>query len=110
MEISRGDLVITTLPGDYGKPRPVLVVQDDAFRMVPSLTVLPLTSDLRNDSPLLRINVNADSETGLQTRSQIMVDKTGTVRRDRVTRHIGRVDLVTMRAAGAALAKFLGLD
>ena len=109
MEIKRGDLVIATLPGDYGKPRPVLVVQDDAFETVPSVTVLPLTSDVRN-FPLFRISVNANSQTGLQTLSQIMVDKAGTVRRERIGRHIGRVDPVTMQAAGTALARFLGLE
>jgi len=109
MEIRRGDLVLAAIPGDYGKLRPVLVLQDDVFDAIPSVTVLPLTSDL-TDFPLVRIDVNATSENGLQRRSQIMVDKAGTVRRDKIGRHIGRLDAVTMRAAVVALTKFLGLD
>src|SRR5882672_9029871 len=98
MEISRGDLVTAVAPGDYGKPRPVLVVQADAFRALKSLTVLPLTSDLHN-SPLLRLGVDPTPENGLVTRSEIMIDKAATVRRDKVGRRIGRLDSGTMEAA-----------
>jgi mRNA interferase MazF len=109
MEIRRGDLVLAALPGDYGKVRPMLVLQDDAFGTVSSVTVLPLTSDLV-DSPLCRLDVEATRENGLQKRSQIMVDKTGTVRRDKIGRRIGQLDRSTMRAASIALRQFLGLD
>lgn len=109
MEIRRGDLILAALPGDYGKVRPMLVLQDDAFGTVSSVTVLPLTSDLV-DSPLCRLDVDATRENGLQTRSQIMVDKTGTVRRDKIGRCIGELDPATLRAAGIALRQFLGLN
>jgi mRNA interferase MazF len=109
MEISRGDLVLAAIPGDYGKLRPVLVLQDDAFDAVPSVTVLPLTSDLVN-FPLARLDVEASRENGLQRPSQIMVDKAGTVRRDKIGRRIGRLDPATMTRAGVALKRFLGLD
>jgi mRNA interferase MazF len=109
MEIRRGDLVLAAVPGDYGKIRPVLVLQDDAFDAVPSVTVLPLTSDLMN-FPLFRLDVDATSENGLQRHSQIMVDKAGTVRRDKIGRRIGQLDANTVRAAGIALKQFLGLD
>jgi mRNA interferase MazF len=109
MEVSRGDLVLAAIPGDYGKVRPVLVLQDDAFGAIPSVTVLPLTSDLV-DFPLVRINVDASGENGLRKPSQIMVDKVGTVRRDKIGRHVGRLDAATIRAAGTALKRFLGLD
>ena len=109
MEIRRGDLVLAAIPGDYGKIGPVIVLQDDAFDAVPSVTVLPLTSDLMN-FPLFRLDVDASPENGLQRPSQIMVDKVGTVRRDKVGRRIGQLDPATMRRAGVALRQFLGLD
>jgi len=109
MEIGRGDLVLAAIPGDYGKIRPVLVLQDDAFEAVPSVTVLPLTTDLMN-FPLFRLDVDPTRENGLHERSQIMIDKAGTVRRDKVGRRIGRLDPATIRAAGLALKEFLGLD
>ena len=109
MEIRRGDLVTIALSGDYGKPRPALVLQADAFDALTSLTVLPLTSEL-HDWPLFRITVEAGRSTGLRSRSQVMVDKAATVARSRVGRQIGRLDTGTMQAVGAALAKFVGLD
>jgi mRNA interferase MazF len=109
MEVRRGDLVLVAIPGDYGKIRPVLILQDDAFDALPSVTVLPLTSDLTN-FPLVRLDVEATSDNGLQRLSQIMVDKAGTVRRDKIARRIGRLDPQTLGAAGTALKKFLGLD
>lgn len=109
MEVTRGDIVLAALPGDYGKVRPVLVIQDDAFRAAPSLTVLPLTSDLV-DFPMIRIDVTATRENGLRFASQIMVDKAGTVRRDKVGRQVGSLDPATMKAADTALKRFLGLN
>src|SRR5438067_604876 len=67
MEISRGDLVVAAFPGDYGKPRPALVIQSDGFTRLPSVTVLPLTSDLY-PAMLVRINVAPTESNGLQPR------------------------------------------
>ncbi len=104
----RGDLAVAALSGDYGKPRPVLVVQDDAFEALPSVTVLPLTSDLQ-DAPLVRVAVEADGGSGLERRSQVMIDKAVTLPRGRVGQWIGRLDGAAMRRVDAALAGFLGL-
>jgi mRNA interferase MazF len=109
MAIRRGDLVLAALPDDYGKLRPVLVMQDDAFEVLASVTVLPLTSDLTN-FPLARLDVTATGQNGLQRPSQIMVDKVGTVRREKIARQIGRLDAASVRRAGIALQQFLGLD
>jgi len=108
MEVNRGDLITVALVGDYGKPRPALVVQSAAFQELDSVTVLPLSSDLR-DWPLFRIMVEPKSSNGLQRRSQIMVDKAATVPRTKIGQRIGRADSVTMRAVDTALAGFLGL-
>lgn len=42
MTMLRGDLVTVALSGDYGKPRPALVIQADAFAGHPSVTLLLL--------------------------------------------------------------------
>jgi mRNA interferase MazF len=108
MEISRGDLIIVALVGDYGKPRPALVVQSDAFREVPSVMVLPLSGDLQ-EAPLVRVTVEPRTSTGLTKRSQVMIDKAVTVQRIKIDQRIGRADSGTMRAVDTALAGFLGL-
>src|SRR5580698_10346744 len=100
--MKRGDLVTVAVLGDYGKPRPALVVQADAFDLHPSVIVLPLTSDLY-DAPLFRVTVNASKETGLRAASQIMVDKATTVPRGKIGPRIGHVSTITMHAVDEAL-------
>ena len=104
--MTRGDVVTVSLSGDYGKPRPALVVQSDVFQSEQSLTVLPITSHLI-DAPLVRIGIGP--EAGLERPSQIQVDKTQTTRRGRFGQVIGHADDATLRAVNRALAVFLGL-
>lgn len=94
--------------GDYGKSRPALIVQADAYAGHPSLTVLPLTSELHN-MPLLRVTVEPGESTGLHLRSQVMVDKATTIPRAKVGSRIGRLDEATLASVGRALATFLGI-
>ena len=107
MEIGRGDLVVAAFAGDYGKPRPALVAQSDAFAGLESVTLLPLTTDLRN-WPLFRVSVEPTRENGLRQRSDVMVDKAATMSRNKIGRSIGRLDPATMQAIDTALANFLG--
>jgi mRNA interferase MazF len=108
MEVKRGDLVSIALRGGYGKPRPALVIQSDFFDTHPSLTVLPLTSDLR-EAPLFRITVEPDATNGLRAPSQIMVDKAVTVARARVGAPFGNLDAHVMLEISRRVAIFLGI-
>jgi mRNA interferase MazF len=62
--MKRGDPVTIALQGDYGKPSPALVIQSDLFDEHPSVTILPVTSELR-DTPLFRITLKPSDENGL---------------------------------------------
>lgn len=104
--MKRGELVVVSLPGDYGRPRPALVVQSSLFTDLPSVTVLPIASHL-TDAPLLRIDIGA--ECGLERPSQIQIDKAHTPRRERIGSVIGHADETTLTAVDRALAVFLGL-
>jgi mRNA interferase MazF len=105
--VKRGDIVIAAPPGDCGKVRPVLIIQDDAFAL-PSVTILPFTSDLQ-DAPLFRISLAPTASNGLEKTSQLMIDKAVTVPRTKIGQRIGRVDAATMRTVNRALAMFFGL-
>lgn len=106
--MTRGDFVTIALQGDFGKPRPALVIQADQFSEHPSVTVLPVTSILLA-APLLRITVNPGAENGLQKPSQVMIDKPMAVKRDKVGSAIGRIDADTMIEVERSLAVFLGI-
>ena len=107
MAISRGDLVTVALPGDYGKPRPALVIQSDLFREHSSVTILPVTSSLRS-AEIFRILLEPSAETGLQKPSQIMIDRAHTIPRDKIGKRIGCVTPDCLIAVNRALAVFLG--
>lgn len=105
--MNRGAVVIVALQGDYGKPRPALIVQSDLFSALPSVTILPITSDLR-DAPLYRLIIEATPENGLRKASQIMVDKPQTIPREKVGQLVGHLDGGAMIAVNRAMAMFLG--
>src|SRR4051812_49739125 len=79
----RGTIVTVAVSGDYGKPRPAVVIQSERLAATDSLLVCPLTSTQR-DAPLYRLAVAPDAENGLRRASDIMVDKITAVRRARI--------------------------
>jgi mRNA interferase MazF len=110
MAIERGDVVLCVIAGDYGKPRPALVVQSDLFNPThPSVALLPITSHLIG-TPLFRIPVRASSANGLSRPSQIMVDKITAVGRDRIRERVGKLSPALLRKTEEALLRFLGFD
>jgi mRNA interferase MazF len=104
----RGDLVAVAAPGDYGKPRPALVIQSDLFEELPSVTLCLVTSELR-DAPIFRITVDPTPENGLRRVSQVQVDKVLTMARERIGDTIGRLDDATMLKLNRSLAVFVGI-
>lgn len=104
----RGDLVTVAVQGDFGKPRPALVIQADLYSEHGSVTVLPVTTTLV-DTPLLRVTAKPSADNGLRQPSQIMVDKAVTVRRDKLGRAFGRVEPETLHEVERCLAIFLGI-
>lgn len=105
----RGDLVTVALPGDFGKPRPALIIQSDLFNEThPTVTLLPLTSEIRS-APQFRITVEPTPDNGLRVVSQIMVDKPMTFRRDKMRPPFGRLDDATILRVGRALAVWVGI-
>ena len=105
----RGDLVTVAAPGDYGKPRPAVIVQSDAFPEThASVIVCPLTSDL-DDALDFRVLIEPQPDNGLRLRSQVMVDKPLALRRHRVGKRIGQLGADDMSKVNAALAFVIGL-
>lgn len=104
----RGDLVTVAVQGDFGKPRPALIIQADQFGDHPSVTVLLITSSLL-DAPMLRVPVEPGGTSAVQRASQVMIDKTMTVRRDKVGEVVGSLEDDVMVEVERRLAIFLGI-
>ena len=95
------------LPGSLSKPRPALVIQSNLFEAHPSVTVLPITSELR-EAPLFRVRVESSTANGLLRTSEIMVDKVYTVASTKIGGRIGMLEEEAVVAVNRALAVFLG--
>lgn len=106
--LRRGDLVLVALQGDFGKPRPALVVQSDLFAAHSTVAILPLTSEIL-DAPLFRVAIEPTPANGLKALSQVMVDKPYTVARRKLGARIGRIDERTLLRVNQSLMVWLGL-
>jgi mRNA interferase MazF len=108
MLMSRGDLVIVAAPGDYGKPRPAVIVQSNAIpESHASVVICPMTSELVEAD--FRITIEPGPETGLRDRSQVMADKPVTIRRERIGQRIGQLGAADIARLNVALAFVMGL-
>ncbi len=107
--MKRGDLVTVAVAGDYGKPRPAVVIQSDYLAETDSVLVCLLTSTIR-DAPLYRLTLEPTPANGLNVCSQIMVDKIMAVRRDRCGGPIGRLEKVQILELNRLLALVTGLS
>ena len=109
MDIRRGDVVTVAATGDYGKPRPAVVVHSDAFPQThDSVSICQITSSIA-DAQDFRVTLEPSTENGLKRVSQIMADKPTTVRRERIGSRIGRLDGADIHRLNRALAFCLGL-
>ena len=96
------------LPGDYGKPRPAVVIQSERLAATDSLLVCPLTSAQR-EAPLYRLAITPDAENSLRRASDIMVDKITAVRRARLGAAIGTLGGAHLLALDRMLALAVGI-
>jgi mRNA interferase MazF len=94
--------------GYTGKPRPVVIIQDDRFDAAASVTVCAFTTD-PTEAPLLRLPILPDDQNGLRLASSLMVDKITTVPRAKLRERIGRLADQDMVRLGRAVVVFFGL-
>jgi mRNA interferase MazF len=105
----RGEVWTVAGGKDYAsKPRPVVIVQDDAFSVTASITICALTT-VSVDAPLLRPAVEPSERNGLRSPSLMMVDKITTVPKSRLGAHLGRLDDEDIVRLNQAMMVFLGL-
>jgi len=106
--VRRGDVLIVSIRGYAGKPRPAVVVQSDHFLPGNTVAVCPTTGDSAGVR-LLRPVIEPDTTNNLEQRSWVMIDKISIVEMSRIGRHIGSLTADQMRIVDQRLALFLGL-
>ena len=107
--MKRGDIITVALQGDFGKPRPAVVIESD--RILPTETVLicVLTTSLQDNAPFRRHRIMPAPSTGLREVSEIMVDKVFAVRRKKCGPPIGMLDDSSIEAVTRKLGLLIGM-
>jgi mRNA interferase MazF len=105
--LQRGDVLKVVIPGEYGKPRPAVIIQTRMLHDIPSIIVVPCTSELLDDC-IYRPDVPQNEETGLLLPSQAMADKIVAVSKRRVREVIGRVSTETLEKLEQAVQFAVG--
>jgi mRNA interferase MazF len=107
--LRRGEVWTAAAGSGYaGKPRPVVIVQDDRFDATDSVTICAFTTD-PTDAPLFRLRLEPTEQNGLHEPSSLMIDKLTTVRRVKLGERIGRLADEDMVRLDRAVVVFLGL-
>lgn len=107
--MKRGEIWTVGGGKDYaGKPRPVVVLQDDRFDRTDSVTICAFTTD-PTDAPLFRLLIEPSENNGLRTAPRLMVDKITTVSRSKMGTHIGRLAAEDLVRLNRAVLVFLGV-
>ena len=105
----RGEVWTAAAGSGYaGKPRPVVIVQDDRFDATESVTICAFTTD-PTEAPLIRLPIDPDDLNGLRDLSSLMVDKITTVQRTKLGERVGRLGDDDLVRLGRAIVVFLGL-
>jgi mRNA interferase MazF len=107
--VRRGEIWTAAAGSGYvGKPRPVVIVQDDRFDATDSVTVCAMTTD-PTEAPLFRLVIDPDPTSKLREQNRLMVDKLTTVPRSKLGEQVGRLREEDMIRLGRAMLVFLGL-
>ena len=107
--MKRGEIWTVAGGKDYaGKPRPVVIVQDDSFDGTESITICAFTTD-ETDAPLVRLLVQPNEHNGLRVACRLMVDKISTVPKTKVGARVGRLDDENILRLNQSILVFLGL-
>lgn len=109
--MKRGDLIIVNLGGNVGKPRPALIIQTNILNennQLLTTIVLPVTSELLN-MEIIRYKLEPTIANGLQSTSQIMIDKIMQIEKNKVRKVIGHITKKQLVEIEARLLSILGM-
>ncbi len=107
--MKRGDIALVVFTGEFGKPRPALVIQTDTAFPSEYITCIPITGTLKR-VPDVRIPMDPTQHNGLTKPSELMVDLVQTASLSRFRDVIGVIDSETMTLVERSLSLHLGLD
>ena len=105
----RGNIVIVSAPGDYGKARPAVIVQADVLNEVAHSTIVALMTSHLVDAPLLRLTLEPTEMSGLHVLSQVQVNRLLSLPTTRIGAVVGRLSDSELVELNRLLAIVIGL-
>ena len=107
--MKRGNVVTVAMQGDFGKPRPALILQSDVFSDIHATVTVALISSEIVQAPIFRLDIEPSETNGLSRPSQVQIDKIMSIRSEKIGSVIGELNDVMMVRVNRALALWLGL-
>jgi mRNA interferase MazF len=107
--VKRGNVVTVAMQGDFGKPRPALVLQSNVFSDIHATVTIALISSEIVQAPIFRLDIEPSEVNGLTMPSQVQIDKIMSIRSEKIGSVIGELNDVMMVRVNRALALWLGL-
>jgi mRNA interferase MazF len=107
--MKRGNVVTVAMQGDFGKPRPALIIQSDVFSAIHATVTVALISSEIVQAPIFRLDIEPNETNGLTQASQVQIDKIMSIRSEKIGPVIGELNDVMMVRVNRALALWLGL-
>ena len=107
--MKRGNVVTVAIQGDFGKPRPAVVLQSDVFSDIHATVTVALISSEIVQAPIFRLDIEPNETNGLSRPSQVQIDKIMSIRSEKIGSVIGELNDVMMVRVNRALALWLGL-
>lgn len=105
----RGDIVTVAAPGDYGKPRPAVVIQADLLNVTAQSIIVALVTGHLVDAPLLRLTLQPAAANGLKKTSQVQINRLVTLPAAKIGAVIGRLSEDEQAELDRLLAVVIGL-
>jgi len=107
--VKRGNVVTVAMQGDFGKPRPAVVLQSNVFSDIHATVTIALISSEIVQAPIFRLDIEPSEVNGLTMPSQVQIDKIMSIRSEKIGSVIGELNDVMMVRVNRALALWLGL-
>lgn len=110
VDFIRGDIVISSIGGINGKPRPFIIIQNNLLNQYLFTTlVAPLTSEVKIEQEDFRPILRPTKTNTLEKISQIMLDRTIVINKKDIAKKIGNLTKKEIQNLNQTLAFIFGL-
>lgn len=110
MKLERGDIIVSSIGGISGKPRPFVIIQTNLLtNNLFTVIVAPLTSEVKLESEDFRPIIRPNTANNLQQVSQIMLDRITTIHKKDIRQIMGAISKKELTILNSCVSFVLAL-